>query len=217
MWRVAKMARKGRKDRVMSAPCRQSVLWQGKSCWFPYLKAEPRVVARWRERLAELTNPGGGARRIGLVWAGQSRPEQPDAERANRRRSMSLAQLAPLGAVPGVRYVSLQKGAPAAEAQTAPAALRLVDWTDELQDFADTATLVEALDLIITVDTSVAHLAGALGKPVWLLNRLDTCWRWLLEREDTRWYPGMRIFRQRTAGDWDEVIARVGEQLAVSS
>jgi ADP-heptose:LPS heptosyltransferase len=92
--------------------------------------------------------------------------------------------------------------------------MTLLDWTDELHDFADTAALVEALDLVISVDTSVAHLAGALGKSVWLLNRFDTCWRWLLEREDTPWYPTMRIFRQPIAGDWGSVIRRVAEELA---
>ena len=90
----------------------------------------------------------------------------------------------------------------------------MLDWTDELDDFSDTAALVEALDLVISVDTAVAHLAGALGKPVWLLNRLDTDWRWLLEREDSPWYPTMRIFRQPRFGDWTSVIGRVAEELA---
>ena len=91
--------------------------------------------------------------------------------------------------------------------------MRLLDWTEELQDFADTAALIEALDLVISVDTSVAHLAGALGKPVWMLNRFDTCWRWLLERSDSPWYPTMRLFRQPRMGDWTPVIAEVREQL----
>jgi hypothetical protein len=85
----------------------------------------------------------------------------------------------------------------------------LIDPTDELADFADTAALMAALDLIITVDTSVAHLAGALGRPVWLLNRFNTDWRWLMERDDSPWYPTMRIFRQSTPGDWDGVLAAV--------
>ena len=85
----------------------------------------------------------------------------------------------------------------------------MLDWTDELEDFADTAALVEALDLVIAVDTAVAHLAGALGKPVWSLNRFDACWRWLLDRDDSPWYPTARLFRQPTPGDWDSVIAAV--------
>jgi ADP-heptose:LPS heptosyltransferase len=83
----------------------------------------------------------------------------------------------------------------------------------EMADFADTAALIANLDLVISVDTAIAHLAGAMGKPVWLLNRFDTDWRWLTEREDTPWYPTMRIFRQRSAGDWAGVIARVTESL----
>jgi ADP-heptose:LPS heptosyltransferase len=96
---------------------------------------------------------------------------------------------------------------------TPPKGMALIDWTDELQDFADTAALVEALDLVITVDTSVAHLAGGLGKPVWLLNRYATCWRWGMKGESTPWYPTMRIFRQAKAGDWDSVIRRVTKEL----
>jgi hypothetical protein len=126
---------------------------------------------------------------------------------------MVLSQFAPLAGVSGVVFVSLQKGKPAEQAQTPPERMTLLDWTDQLDDFADTAALVQALDLIICVDTSVAHLAGALGKPVWVLNRFDTCWRWLLERTDSPWYPTMRLFRQPTFGDWDTVIADVREQL----
>jgi hypothetical protein len=90
----------------------------------------------------------------------------------------------------------------------------VIDWTGDLTDFADTAALVENLDLVISVDTSTAHLAGALNKPVWILNRLDTCWRWMLEREDTPWYPSARLFRQPSLGDWDSVIASVARALA---
>ncbi|HXT78322.1 MAG TPA: glycosyltransferase family 9 protein, partial [Acetobacteraceae bacterium] len=88
------------------------------------------------------------------------------------------------------------------------------DWTDMLGDFADTAALVECLDLVISVDTAVVHLAGALGKPVWLLNRADTCWRWMLGRDDSPWYPTLRQFRQERAGAWEPVIARMTEALA---
>jgi hypothetical protein len=126
---------------------------------------------------------------------------------------MRLNQFAPLATVPGVVFVSLQKGPPAAQAKTPPTGMRLLDWTDELRDFSDTAALVECLDLVISVDTAVAHLAGALGKPVWLLNRFDTCWRWLTEREDSPWYPTMRLFRQPRFMDWEPVIASVREQL----
>ena len=126
---------------------------------------------------------------------------------------MSLSQFAPLAQVPGVAFISLQKGKSAEQAQTLPPGMRLLDWTAELNDFADTAALIEALDLVISVDTAVAHLAGALGKPVWLLNRFDTCWRWLLDRSDSPWYPTMRLFRQPQPGAWAPVIAEVREQL----
>jgi hypothetical protein len=122
---------------------------------------------------------------------------------------MALRQFAPLAQVPGVVFVSLQKGEPAEQALTPPAGLHLLDWTADLQEFADTAALIECLDLVISVDTSVAHLAGALGKPVWLLNRFDNCWRWLRDRTDSPWYPTMRLFRQSQPGDWDTVIQQM--------
>ena len=98
-------------------------------------------------------------------------------------------------------------------AVTIAGGLTLHDWTAELSDFADTAALVGALDLVISVDTAVAHLAGALGRPVWLLNRRDTDWRWLLERDDSPWYPTLRQFRQTQDGDWAPVVARVRDAL----
>src|SRR5215469_13251322 len=104
--------------------------------------------------------------------------------------------LAPLGEVSGVSFVSLQKGGPAAQAADPPHGMMLHDFTTDLHDFEDTAALIVNLDLVISVDTSVAHLAGALGKPVWLLNRFDTDWRWLLNRDDSPWYPTLRQFRQ---------------------
>jgi tetratricopeptide (TPR) repeat protein len=175
----------------------------------PYLAADPAAVAAWRERLAAVR-----ALRVGLVWAGGIRPSQPDMAPVDRRRSIALATMAPLAAVPGVSFVSLQKGEPAAEAAVPPPGMVLHDFTAELEDFADTAALVEALDLVISVDTAVAHLAGALGKPVWLLNRFDSCWRWLLDRDDSPWYPQLRQFRQPTPGDWASVLRGAAEALA---
>ncbi|MBB2980133.1 ADP-heptose:LPS heptosyltransferase [Paraburkholderia tropica] len=110
--------------------------------------------------------------------------------------------------------MSLQKGeATQPQIHALPAELRPLDPMDAAQDFADTAAIVDALDLVITVDTSMAHLAGALGKPVWILSRYDACWRWLRERDDSPWYPRARLFQQRAPGDWDEVIARVARAL----
>jgi hypothetical protein len=160
--------------------------------------------AAWRARLAGL-----GGLKIGLVWAGGSRPELPWAAAVDGRRSMTLKQMAPLAGLAGVSFVSLQKDGPAAQAADPPAGLVLHDFTAELEDFTDTAALIAVLDLVISVDTAVAHLAGALGKPVWLLNRFDSCWRWLLDRDDSPWYPGLRQFRQKSAGDWAGVMADV--------
>jgi len=111
--------------------------------------------------------------------------------------------------VPGYSFVSLQLGRPAIEATTPPPGMILHDFTSDVETFADTAALIENLDLIIGVDTSTPHLAAAMGKPVWLLNRFDTCWRWLLDRDDSPWYPTLRLFRQEQPGNWIGVIERV--------
>jgi Flp pilus assembly protein TadD len=176
----------------------------------PYLSADPDKAAAWRQRLAAAL-PG---LRVGLVWAGSPRKEHPVARLVDRRRSMTLGHFAALADLPGVSFVSLQKGEPAMQTRSPPPGFELCDWTEDLEDFDDTAALIEALDLVISVDTAVAHLAGALGKPVWLLNRFDSCWRWLIERDDSPWYPTLRQFRQRRPGDWDEVINRVGAALS---
>jgi len=157
----------------------------------PYIEADPLLTAAWRARLAAL--PG---LRVGLAWSGNS------GFVADKFRSVAPASLSAFANCPGVSFVSLQK-----DAGVLPA-LALADHTACLADFADTAALMAALDLVISVDTSVAHLAGALGQKVWLLNRFDTCWRWLTGREDSIWYPTMRIFRQATPGDWAVPLAQ---------
>lgn len=171
----------------------------------PYLRADPALVQAWRARLAE--RPG---RRVGLAWAGGQRPDNPHAAAIDRRRSIPLADLAPLSAVGDRAFVSLCLG----RDETPADGGWLYDPSGHIGDFADTAALMESLDLVIAVDTAAAHLAGALGRPVWLLNRHDTCWRWLRDRDDSPWYPTLRQFRQPVAGDWASVIARVGEALA---
>jgi tetratricopeptide (TPR) repeat protein len=178
----------------------------------PYLRAEPTLVAAWRARLAEALPPG--ALRVGLVWAGQARPWVAGFSTLDARRSMALPTLAPLGAVPGIALVSLQKGDRAAAARRPPAGMALHDPMPDAADFADTAAIVENLDVVVSVDTSVAHLAGALGRPVLLLDRYDSCWRWLSGREDSPWYPSLRILRQTVPGDWASVVARAACVLA---
>ncbi len=170
----------------------------------PYLEADPALVTDWGRRL-----PPTQALRVGLVWAGQARPWLPGFIGLDQRRSTDLATLAPLAAVSGVQFVSLQKGPAALETRTPSAAFDLLDVMGEVRDFADTAAIVANLDLVISVDTSVVHLAGAMGKPVFLLDRYDHCWRWLSRREDSPWYPHLRIFRQTRPGDWPPVVARV--------
>jgi len=165
----------------------------------PYLTADPADVAHWRERFA-----GFAGLRVGLCWAG-GRSHNLSQIVVDRRRSIALDTLAPLGKISGVQFFSLQKGPP--EAARPPHGMGLQDFSEDLHDFADTAALIENLDLVISVDTAVAHLAGALGKPVWVLNRFDTCFRWPRNRDDSPWYPSARQFRQPTPGDWHSVIS----------
>jgi Tfp pilus assembly protein PilF len=185
----------------------------------PYLAADPAKTGYWRVRLKKLDQHDVSVSRqdsmlkVGLVWAGGNRPDMPDFNRIDLIRSLNLNRFSPFSEIPGVAFVSLQKGPAAAQASEPPRGLTLFDWTDELEDFADTAALVEALDLVITVDTAVAHLAGALGKPTWLLHRYATCWRWGLEGESAPWYPSIRIFRQPIAGEWESVFQRATAEL----
>lgn len=175
----------------------------------PYLRVPQDRRDHWRSRLREL--PG---LRVGLVWAGDGRTGDPRAAAIDKRRSLSLTQLALLGTVPGISYVSLQKGPKSSEAADAPFLLH--DWTDELTDFADTAALVAELDLVVGVDTAVIHLSGALGRPTWVLSRFDGCWRWLRNRADNPWYPDLRLFRQTQWADWRHAIAKLVNALALS-
>lgn len=171
----------------------------------PYIHADAPRVAKWRERLR------GDGPAVGLVWAGS--PRHPN----DRNRSIPLELFRPLLAVPGVRLFSLQKG-PARE-QLARAGVNdpdyraITDLADELPDLSEAAAAVAALDLVITVDTLMAHLAGAMARPVWTLLPFDPDFRWLLGRDDSPWYPTMRLFRQRTAGDWAEAFGRVAYAL----
>jgi len=170
-----------------------------------YLRADETQVAAWRARLAAMTGQGP---RIGLVWAGKSYSYLPPMAAVDRRRSLAPERLAPLLGLPGLRFFSLQSGG-----QAPPVGFPLTDVMTEMTDFADTAALIANLDLVVSVDTSVAHLAAALGKPVWVLNRFDSCWRWFADRRDSPWYPTLRLYRQPRPGDWDAVIAAVVRDL----
>ena len=172
----------------------------------PYLYAGPARAAAWRARLAAL--PNAGLPRVGIVWAGGHSGMMED-----KVRSLTPVQIAPLLALPQIHWISLQKTDDPAKRADAASQTRLTDWMDEVTDFADTAALIENLDLVLAVDTSVAHLAAAMGKPVWLLNRFAGCWRWLRDRDDSPWYPSVRLFTQRQRGDWSEVLADVAAAL----
>jgi tetratricopeptide (TPR) repeat protein len=175
----------------------------------PYLSAVPAKSGAWRARLGPRKRP-----RIGLVWAGDPRKQLPNAHLIDRQRSVAFDMLVPLFDLADCEFVSLQKGEQAVE-QLRASVFRhhVIDWSDNFHDFSDTAALIDNLDLVIAVDTAVAHLAGALGKPLWLLNRYNTCWRWLLDRDDSPWYPAARLFRQDETRDWDPVIGRVAAAL----
>ena len=172
----------------------------------PYLAPCPAKSAAWRTGLAGI----GAGLRVGLVWQGAALLGVAEFRAMNARRSIPAASLAPLGNVPGVRLVSLQYGR---DRTGRGPALPIFDPMAGVGDFDDTAALIDALDLVISVDSAVAHLAGAMGKPVWVLSRFDACWRWLAHRRDSPWYPQLRLYRQQAPGDWDGVIAAVAADL----
>ncbi len=167
----------------------------------PYIEVDPERIEYWRKRLGE------NDFRIGLVWAGR------ETHLNNQRRSCGLEGLSALSGIDGVRFYSLQKGDAAQSLSQTPAGLQIEDLAAELGDFADTAAAIENLDLEISVDTAVAHLAGALGRPVWTLIYSPSEWRWLLGRDDSPWYPSMRLFRQSRSEGWLPVLERVAESL----
>lgn len=166
----------------------------------PYLTADPVRRAHWRARLDGALEPGG--MRVGLVWAGNSENS------ADWRRSVPLEALRGLAEIPGVRLVSLQKPVPDAD-RAVFAELGLADLSAELLDFGETAAALVNLDLVVTVDSAVAHLAGASGVPTWVLIYEPADWRWLTQRQDSPWYPTMRLFRQPRAGAWREPIEQL--------
>ena len=147
---------------------------------------------------------------VGLVWAGNRR-EETRFHLLDDSRNVPLRTMAPLLAIDGVAFHGLQTGPARSEIDGAP----IVDAMTHVADFADTAAIVDRLDLVISVDTAVAHLAGALGKPVWILSRLDACWRWLRNRPDSPWYPSARVYGQTTRGDWSDVVERIARDLTV--
>jgi tetratricopeptide (TPR) repeat protein len=169
----------------------------------PYLTTDPLLTAQWKNRIDALP----GRFKVGLAWAGS-----PNFK-TDQLRSMALQQLSPLFGIPGVDFLSLQKWD---ARQSGERNLNLIDWTSDLHDFADTAALIAQLNLVISVDTAVAHLAGALAKPVWLLLPYSPDWRWMLDRTNSPWYPTMRLFRQTKHADWSDPANAAAEALKVA-
>jgi tetratricopeptide (TPR) repeat protein len=168
----------------------------------PYLKADPDLAAHWAKKFS--SSPG--QKKVGIAWAG--RPDHFN----DRNRSIPPHLFTRLGNIPGIQYVSLQKRLTPDQKHSLPD-FEITDWTNDLHDLADTAALIANLDLIITVDTAIAHLAGALAKRTWVLLPHPADFRWLLNRNDSPWYPTLRLYRQSRARDWDEPLARIAHDL----
>ncbi|HLZ07249.1 MAG TPA: glycosyltransferase family 9 protein, partial [Chloroflexota bacterium] len=164
----------------------------------PYVSPDPVLVESWQKRLSQPGPPNG--KKVGLAWAG--RPTPPG-------RSIPFPLLSGILDTPNIEFHSLQKGPETAESH----GCAVTNWDAQIEDFADTAALIANLDLVITIDTAVAHLAGAMNKPVWVMLRYAADWRWFLGRPDSPWYPSMRLFRQRTPGDWAGVVEDVSKAL----
>jgi hypothetical protein len=188
------------------------VLRLGNAAFAPrdaYLEPPAAERERWHRRMEDVREL-----RVGLCWGGNPRINQPFASRIDERRSVPPGLLQPLFDVPGVRMYSLQKGPAAGADVAASVRSRLVDWTSEFADYADTAAFVANLDLVISVDTSVVHCAGAIGIPVFMLDRFDNCWRWGTDCADPGWYTSLRVFRQPAFGEWEPAIDRLQRELA---
>ena len=173
----------------------------------PYVFADPDLVASWRQELSTLKGF-----KVGIAWQGSPRNIN------DRQRSMPLQCFAPLARLPDVYLISLQKGPGEEQLRAVPPEWHIIDFAHRLDEsagpFMDTAAVILNLDLVISCDSVVGHLAGALGAPVWLALPAPADWRWLLAREDSPWYPTMRLFRQRQRGNWDDVFKRLATALA---
>jgi tetratricopeptide (TPR) repeat protein len=169
----------------------------------PYLHPDPRRIAAWAAKIGR-----DDRLKVGLAWAGNPKHKN------DRNRSMPLTALAPLATIPGTGFYSLQIGPAAQQATSPPPGMSLIDYTPDLHDFSDTAALIAHLDLVISVDTAVVHVAGAMARPVWTMLPFMSDWRWLTQRSESPWYPSMRLFRQAVIGDWPGVVRQVADALS---
>lgn len=190
---------------TMSVPHHLSATLPDALAMIPYMSVSQERIGKWPGRVSRLARK---RRKVGVVWAGSP------GFGNDRFRSMPLSALAPLADLPGIAWFSLQKGPARDQLTSGDSPLKLHDLTDKLDNFADTAALIEQLDLVITVDTAVAHVAGALGKPVWLLLPANWDWRWMTDRDDSPWYPSARLFKQTELGQWDAPVAAVKAALS---
>jgi Tfp pilus assembly protein PilF len=175
-----------------------------------YLKPDPALVKEFSELLYPFQSDK--RKKVGLVWSGGFRPDQPEVWAVNERRNIALKKLLPLKDV-NVQFFSLQKGEAAEKEKEDLEEWLFPDHTRLFKDFADTAAYIWNLDLVIAVDTSTAHVAAAMGKEVWMLNRFDTCWRWFMDRTDSPWYPTIKLYRQPKLGDWESVVQNIKKDL----
>jgi len=169
----------------------------------PYFRVDATLVEKWRSKLSAEGSP----LKIGLAWSGDLRVKY------GHERSCPLENFSPFGKFENLIFYSLQKGGPSRQVFSPPESMSIIDHAIEINDFSETAALIENLDLVISVDTAVAHLAGALGKPVWVLLPFVADWRWMLHRDDSPWYPTMKLFRQPSRGKWEPVIAAMADEL----
>lgn len=195
---------------MMSLPYRFGTTLETVPANMPYLSVAPEVQEKWSRRFQNVSGF-----KIGLVWGGSAREGQINSGQIDQRRSIGLDRLKPFLDMPGAVFYNLQMGAHAQQIAELGLENRMIDLIPDVSDFSDTAAILQNLDLVLTVDTSVAHLAGGLGKPVWILSRFDACWRWLKNKPTSPWYPTARIFGQPTPGDWDSVIHDVQRELAL--
>jgi hypothetical protein len=176
-----------------------SIPWDG-----PYVVADPADMQDWRDRVRSASS---AELKVGLVWTGNPK------NMGQQERSVPLAMLRPLAQAEGVHFFSLQKDASPAQLKEVPQEMHFVDLTGDIANFSDTAAFLKQLDLVISADTAVAHLAGAMGIQVWMLLPFSADWRYHQNRNDNPWYPSMRLFRQPSAGDWDSVSQTVAQAL----
>ncbi|WP_339862914.1 glycosyltransferase family 9 protein [Thalassospira alkalitolerans] len=188
---------------MMSLPMAMKLQMSDLPGEIPYFRPDRARLEIWRKKLASIRGP-----KIALVWAG--RPTHLN----DANRSMDLAQLAPLAAEnKDITFLSVQKGPKSDEANTPPENMKIVNLSDDIQDFEDTAAILSLADLLISVDSSPVHLAGALGRPVWTMLPFVPDWRWLMNRSDTPWYPDMRLFRQNQIGNWGDVVSEMAKAI----